>query len=653
MKQLTGACLLFAALGWLPADAAASTKCAGLPTQFTGNQFPTGNFFSNFDNDCYLIALNAGHGSGQEQGDLNTVYNKVYFRINPNIPPYEIILLGTFPNARYFSIGLYDSHSAFTQNLKDIDIVPLTSADINPYLPGTSYVSGQRYGVAIHLGGTPGNQQTGCMMTGYNVESNVMDGTQRHPFMNWNLDPAFLLSGKYPLHQVDTAQHTNPNTSSALIVRAYLDLTGLAASAQPAVIVRDVASGCAYPAEYAKNTLQVVTINAKTGNTWQDQSQVQEHNTYANWQATSCWGNIPASSLQWLREDEYVSGANPDAGYLLAYVPSGLPQALLNAGEVMRFRFQVPTTPPTPCTNGCSRSGNEQMRYMSISFQIPGGGTLASLPDRCPANPAFPCTPLIQDPNGFVTLIVGTGVPQPAWVTPANGYTWLDLSQTGSPNYLQLNEIGIRNILPASSFQCTTQSLPYKVADGTTKGAGILGLYAPRVDYPVATSLPATASPLTGSSSCAVYPGGPPEVTSHARPQCGVLTPPPITISTLTTQCVQPGCDQVVAQANAPIAILGNGFGSFPQGIPYSGNSNFLEISDTTQNWTAGYTGSPCTVTIGEWSGSLISLVAQTNQSGPCPLLTGDQLTVTVWNPQTLSSTSATVTVVAHTSPGG
>ena len=69
------------------------------------------------------------------------------------------------------------------------------------------------------------------------------------------------------------------------------------------------------------------------------------------------------------------------------------------------------------------------MRYMSVSFDIPGGGTLASLPDRCPIDPVISCTPLIQDQNGYVTLIVGTGAAQPSWVTAANGYTWLDLTK--------------------------------------------------------------------------------------------------------------------------------------------------------------------------------------------------------------------------------
>lgn len=192
MKRLLSGCVFLACLNWLPA-AARAENCAGLPTSFTGgNEFPKGDFFSNFNNNCYLIPLSSGNGSGSERGDLNSLYNKIFYNINskntslPVIPPYELIVLGQFPNSRYFSISLYDNHSALSQNITDVNVVPLTSSDINPYEPGVSFVSKQRYGVAIHLGGTPGKIQTGCMMTGYNVESNLMDGTERHPFINFN-----------------------------------------------------------------------------------------------------------------------------------------------------------------------------------------------------------------------------------------------------------------------------------------------------------------------------------------------------------------------------------------------------------------------------------------------------------------------------------
>jgi hypothetical protein len=664
MKHLPIACLFFAGL-CLPGGAYAE-NCSGLPTHFTGNEFPKGNFFSNFNNSCYLIPFASGNGSGGEQGDLNSLYNKLYFNscpagatkcINPNLPPYELIVLGQFPNSRYFSIAMYDNHSALIQNLSDVNLVPLTSNDINPYEPGVAFINGQHFGAAIHLGGTPGTLEKGCMMTGYNVEANGLDGTLRHPFINWNLDKPFLdPPNTNSLHEVDTPTHSNPNNAGVLIVRSYLDLTVPTAANQPHVIVRDVASGCAYPAAYVTGTMNVVSTKSTVGNTWQNQQQVNEHNVYANWQSTACWGSIPYTRIQWLRGDEYVPGANPDAAYLYAFVPAGLPQTLFTASEVMRIRFRVPATPPTPCVNGCSRAGNEQMRYLSVSFQIPGGGTLASLPDSCPLNPAIPCLPLIQDANGYVTLVVGTGIAQPAWVTPANGYTWLDLSNVGNSNYLQLNEIAIRNILPSSWFNCSTQMVPYKVGEATANAqdgpTGLMSLYAPLIDYPVASTLPATASPaMCGAapcpSSCAVYPIGPPAVTGPLKQKCSVLLPSPITITALTTQCSIPGCNQVIAQPAPPISITGTGFGSFPLGLPYNGMSKYLEIIDTTQNWSAGYIGDPCSVSIGEWSDGLISVIANVNQNGGCPLAAGDQLTVKVQNPQTLSTATLTTTVVA------
>jgi hypothetical protein len=255
---------------------------------------------------------------------------------------------------------------------------------------------------------------------------------------------------------------------------------------------------------------------------------------------------------------------------------------------------------------------------------------------------------MVQDANGYVTLVLGMGGPQPSWVTPANGYTWVDFSKNA--NFSTFNQIAMRNILPATSFDCDGRFVPYKVGEATdTIGSNLMGLYAPVIDYPVATALPPQASPLTGPAACATYPMGPPAAISGTNQKCAVLLPPPVTISTLTTQCATPGCSQVVAQAQPPISILGNGFGSFPLGLPYTGTSKFLEIKDLTQNWSAGYTGNSCTLNIGEWSGTLISVVANVNQNGACPLAVGDQLSVTVTNPQTLSSASFTVTVAAQT----
>src|SRR5580658_6013689 len=303
MKRLINACLISAALAWLPAPVRANT----CPTQFNPGSFTKGNFFTNFDNKCYFIDFITGHGAGSEWGDLNSEHNKIFFKIDPTIPPYQLIIVGDFPNARYFSIDINDNHSAISQSLIDINVAPLTAADVNPYLPGVAFVAGQQYAVPINLGGSPGTIEPGCVTTGYNVDVNAMDGTLRHPFMNWNLDAAFFHANPtMPLHQIDTPEHSNPNNAGVILIRNYLDLTP--SSDAPHIIVRDVASGCAYPASMV-NAMDILTTDNSAGNTWLTQQQVQEHNFYASWQTTQCWGIVPSSVLQIVSRRRVHSGS--------------------------------------------------------------------------------------------------------------------------------------------------------------------------------------------------------------------------------------------------------------------------------------------------------------------------------------------------------
>ena len=623
-------CALLVALCSFPGIAHA-IDCSNLPTQFTGNEFPRGNFFTNFaNNPCYYVPFASGSGAGGQEGDLNSIYFKMFYKVDPR---YQLIIVGTFPNGRYFAITAYDAHGAISESIADVNIVPLTSQFINPYQPATAFVDGQKYAVPIDFGGTPGTLERGCMMNGFNVDVNQLDGTQRHQGMDWNSDAgAFQAVPNLPVHIVDTPQHTNPNTAGVLLIRNYLDITAVSYQTSPHVIVRDVASGCAYPATYALNTLQVVTNTATTGNSWLDDTQANAHRVYENeYLPRLCFAADPQNMLNWQRKGQYVPGAMPDGTYASAPVPVGLPDALAASGRVMRLRFRLPTTPPTPCTDGCSRSGDEQMRYMSLSFVNPGGITLASFADS-----AF-----VQDPNGYVTLIVGTGAAIPSRITAANGYTLLDL--TALSGYQQLQWLYLRNILSASTFDCASASIPYHTREHTPAG-GLMGEYLPVVDYPSAAFLPQVATPLVQPDSCAVFPDG----QAGKLPICGVFTPPPIGISSVVTQCPGPGCNQFVVQSQPPITITGGGFGDFPEGLPFTGTSNYLQITDTTQNWDAGYGTDSCSLAISSWASNRIQLVANVNQNGACPLAAGDQLTIKVWNPQTMAVATATVTVAAN-----
>jgi len=629
MKRGWGVYALFAGVSLFPGMAHAQ-DCSGLPTQFTGNEFPTGNFFSNFNNSCYLIPFATSNGSGTEGSDLNSQYYKMFYKVDPS---YEIVILGNFPNSRYFSITDYDTHGAPAEYLLDANIVPLTSAYINPYQQGTAFVAGQKYAASIGFEGTPGTLEKGCMMTGYNVEVNSLDGTQRHAGMDWNSDQnVFRAEPSFDLHIVDTPQHTNPNTAGAVMVRSYLDITPNSYQNSPHFILRDVASGCAYPAAYALNTLQVVANNSVTGGAWLDSTQADLHRTYEKQLLPRlCFATDVRQVPGWNRGPEYVPGADPYGTYTAATFPAGVPQNLATEGRVMRIRYRIPTTPPTPCTNGCSRSGNEELRYLSLSFENADGNTLASVADS-----AF-----IEDPNGYVTLIAGTGTPIPSWITAANGYTFIDL--TALSGYQNLNSLSLRNILSAPTFNCSGAAVPYRTNEYTPAG-GLMGEYLPVVDYPTAASLPSVAAPLVQADSCGIFPDASPAVL----PACGGGPFPPIALTAVSTQCAAPGCNQVVAQPQPPLSLIGGGFGNFPNGLPYTGSSNYLEITDNTQNWSAGYSGDLCTVSISGWDNDLIELVANVNQNGVCPLAAGDQLTVNVWNPQSMVTATIIVTIASN-----
>jgi hypothetical protein len=631
MKVALGAWMLLAVVSTL-ASPAYAIDCSGLPTSFNGNQFPTGNFFSNFDNPCYLINMTPSTGATIVEGDLNAIYYTIYFQVNPR---YQVIVLGDFPNARYMNIAPYDAHFAPMPYISDTDIVPLAPAYINPFQPGNAYVAGQKYAVPINLGGTPGNIQTGCSTSAFAVDVNALDGTQRHQSMNWNADAGYAQQNPgVPLHIVDTPQHSNPNTGVMLHVRTYLNVSSQIPQDVPHVILRDVASGCAYPAAYAVQTLQVVTDNRQTGiAAWMDQAQEQRHIDYQNYLPQLCYAVDPQNEVAWERGAEYVQGTGLTDSYVSGMLPNGIAQTLASAGEVLRVRLRLPTTPPTPCTNGCSRSGNEQTRYASLSFvqytsQSCGcNSTLASVADSS----------FTENSNGYATLIVGTGATIPSWITPANGYTFLDL--TTITGYQQFNNLVLRNILANSTFGCSGFVIPY-LADEYTPAGNLTSDYTPVVDYPLAATLPPVATPLIRSQSCGAFPvGRPAGVTA-----CTVLPVVAAGITAVTTQCAAPGCSGVAAQAQPPITIIGHGLGLFPEGLPYTGNSKYLQIIDTTQGWQAGYGTNPCNVTIYQWSSNLIELVANVNQNGVCPLAAGDTLTVKVWDPQNPGSSPAAIT---------
>jgi hypothetical protein len=452
---------------------------------------PALDFFSNFDNDCYALRFRAGFGDSTA-GDTNARYELVYFKVDPR---YELIVYSTFPNARYFGITVYDDHDAQLSTRNDVNFAPLTSSEINPFLPGTPFLAGQRYAAAINLGTPPvANETAGCSLSQYAVYLNQLAGSGRHAGMDWNGDPN--LPPDFPPHK------DVPSNAGSIMIRRYLEDPSENITAK--LIVRDVGTGCAVPMQQVLNS--VVTRTSKVYKYWKDAAQVRAHYTYSTKiQIPMCYALEPGNVLVWLRSPEYVPGINVDAAYLNAPVPARLISAITSpeTTKFLRIRMRLPSTPNYPCA-GCTLTGSEQLRYLSLSFLIDGTPLVSLSDDK-----------FVRDPQGYVTLIVGAGAQPPSFVTAANLYTYLDLSQFRK--YRSTNFISVRSILPAASFACQVNQIPYLTQEYDSTG-GYMGEYAPMADIVDAASLSTTAEPLIRPDTCSL-----PQVPGTT--QCSLLFP--------------------------------------------------------------------------------------------------------------------------------
>jgi hypothetical protein len=559
-------------------------------------------------------------------GDRNSTYYQLFYSISHavNIPcQLELVVVGTFPDARYFSLTDNDMHYSATQHLADFEVDPVEQTVTNPFLTGVPYTGSQQYVAPVSLGYIP-NQNVlqnpkfvpGCGLTAFE-EDNLLDATQRHLSMDWNTDLADANTGM--AHVVDMPTHTagtgmtgnaaGPNTAGSLTVRSYLSpeiCSGAPGSGavtctfpdppqQPYLMVRDATTGCAYPIsaviangwlddplytttacktdEYGScinPTIAIISTQDRAASGdggysgWNDETQHDQHTLNTNLISQACYTNGGPSAamfpnnVPWVRGPEWMGSAGPDDSYIGGAVSSTDLTGILNGTIcgpqedhtcVMRFRFQVPPNlADTPCVAPfkCSLTGNEELRYMSLTFEYqtgvtnparqliadPDGLTTTGLPNPPSsvislADVAFKTTPDGLG-NYFATLLVNVGGPLPGWLqqtapgvsgqvtgvfpptpqwTPANpttpgnysvwsvnGYTVLDLSQFSAFNTnvcpagtcvlpLLLN---IRNTLPSAGFNCSGTSVPFDTAVYTNingTGSNLMGPYVPLVDY--------------------------------------------------------------------------------------------------------------------------------------------------------------------------
>lgn len=94
---------------------------------------------------------------------------------------------------------------------------------------------------------------------------------------------------------------------------------------------------------------------------------------------------------------------------------------------------------------------------------------------------------------------------------------------------------------------------------------------------------------------------------------------------------------KIKAKQYQKIVISGSGFGTMQ---PYNGDSEYLQILDTTGGWSAGYISSSqddtVTLDVTSWSDKKIVITGFTGGYGESywTLIKGDHLQISVWNAQ-------------------
>jgi len=508
-----------------------------------------------------------------------------------------------------------DMHYAATQHLADaaIDPADTPSGFENPFVPGEggsspSYTGKQAYVIPISLGALPGpNARPGCAISSFE-EDNLLDATQRHLSMDWNINAEGpSVNTGLSAHVVDTPSHSNPNTAGSLMIRNYLSpqsctgspgtCSASPAPSQPYLIVRDSKTGCAYPAQAVANyllndpnsatsplcnlahpgkcptaetALVSLTDPSDTVSGWMDPNQKTQHTTLADITPDACYADgdptltkpLPfANRVAWTRSAQWQGSEGPDDSYVggaisssdLGNLPSGslCTQQKSGDGCVMRFRFRIPQRPVTPCPAPyrCSLTTDAWLRYMSLTFWYRqsasgvnpyNGISIVSLADEAFAtsgdtNSNF-VTLLVNvgnSPNGLPTRLQvaqGAGVTQGVqpiansngayslWTT--NGYTILDLTQLSSFTPADALLMTLRNTMPSAGFSCSGAAVPFSTAEYTNvdgNGAGMMGPFAPLVDYVDPYSLPASAPSqyaLPDPNYCGVLPASSPNLNA-------------------------------------------------------------------------------------------------------------------------------------------
>jgi hypothetical protein len=441
-------------------------------------------FFENFYQPHYLLPVSEFPSSSG--GDLQATYYQIPI---PALGNGELLLMGEFPRARYFSVTVYDDHGAIVGTVDDAKLAPFGGVQ-NPYVPGgPSGAEDILYALTVRLGTPSAPTPYAACQTPEDVKKNLLDMRSRHTATSYYSSQQQGFSAAVAGYGTVTHVDLPANSGGFVILRMYQLQAPTAASGfdlrKPVAWIRAANTGCAVqlaPAGTALAPSQWYSLNSML-----KLDQVLAHNQHeTDLGFTAPYGGDPQGEAPWWGREEYMPGQVPGR-YLAALLPMTADQ--LNAqGRVVQMQLRLPQMPcsSVPCP---SMTGAEQLRNWSLTFEDAAGRSLGSLSD----------TAIRPNADGYATLVLSFGPPLPPHVTAANGYSPVTMSAATAARAV------LRNLLVAPTFGCSTSNVPPRTGEHTPSG-GYMGEYAPVVTFPLASSLPVVATPIVQAGGYCQFP---------------------------------------------------------------------------------------------------------------------------------------------------
>ncbi len=348
-------------------------------------------------------------------GDFNASYYMFPFECYQNI---EVVIKGQYPHARYISFTVSGVGDILIASAHDQDLVP-DPGSINPFESGGNWDTVKRnYTLIISPAPPPANKEHFVSGAGCNT----------------------IYTGSFPSGRL--------NEAAVITYRIYAPSIGYdqTSNGLPEISYRICNSGVKGTDIPVSNTTEQAPSQEITDCDHDQLHEVQQcKRCDINWSTPSRFQSV---LLQF----------NPNTVYMISNELDRDPDKFLN------LHWKAPKVPDTWHNVGIA--GKEDMRYWSFAFfAIHGAFGLKTISDY----------QTVVDQDGYVNLIVGFGAPRPSFVTPDNGFTWVDLSELPPVPI----SIIYRNILISSSFKYSAKDVPVD----TLVPPRLLGEYYPCGNY--------------------------------------------------------------------------------------------------------------------------------------------------------------------------